>query len=97
MSAEHQSAQHQMVHTATTDSGAYEWSCTQCSRRLLLRWPPAYEKLVLDRGDENVPHAGGTGGMQIATDIAPQAPQPGEVDHSWLADNGIDWGEERSA
>lgn len=91
------SAPHQMIHTATTDGGAFEWSCTRCSRRMLLSWPPNYEKLVLDRGDETVPHSGGTGGMQISAEATPQVPAPGDHDRSWLADNGIDWEEGRSA
>jgi hypothetical protein len=87
-----------MIHVDTTPSGAYEWSCTQCSRRILLRWPPHYEKLVLDRGDDSVPHAGGTGGLQVGVvDVTPRPPTPGEQDHAWLNDNGIDWDQERPA
>jgi hypothetical protein len=47
-----------MTRTRTLERGVEEWSCTQCSRRLLFRWPPAFDKIVLDRGDEWAAHIG---------------------------------------
>ena len=44
--------QHEMVLEATHPSGEEEWFCPTCGRRFLMRWPPAYEKIVLERGDE---------------------------------------------
>lgn len=46
---------HEMVLTRTVESGAEEWSCLSCDRRMLLRWPPRYEKVVLEPGDEDSP------------------------------------------
>ncbi len=74
------------------EPGVEEWSCTQCSRRLLIRRPPAFEKTVLERGDEWTTHVGSTGGLQVAavdtqprpTDLPPQA-------REWLAAHGIEW------
>jgi hypothetical protein len=83
-----------MIHVATTEAGAFEWSCTECSRRILLRWPPNYEKLVLDRGDETVSHGGGTGGTRINVEISPS---PDDDDRAWLAANGIAWQKDRPA
>ena len=65
---------------------------------MLLRWPPNYEKLILEYGDEAAIHVGGKGGLrvgQVAIAPAPagEAP-PGEVpeaERRWLRDNGIDW------
>jgi hypothetical protein len=74
--------------------GAEEWSCSQCSRRLLLRRPPAFQKIVLDPGDEGAAHAGGTGGLRLGSARA-QPPPTGGVsgaDRAWLADQGIEWG-----
>jgi hypothetical protein len=83
-----------MTRTRTLERGVEEWSCTQCSRRLLFRWPPAFEKVVLDRGDEWAAHVGGTGGLQMAaTEVAPAA--AGDLpaqDRGWLAAEGIEWG-----
>ena len=87
------SAHHEMVYTGTTESGALEWSCTECSRRLLFRWPPHYEKVVLDQGDDSAhTHTGGTGDLRNTADV--QAPAPGsptQVEHDWLATHGIAW------
>jgi hypothetical protein len=75
--------------------GVEEWSCTRCSRRLLFRLPPAFEKVVLDRGDEWVTHVGGTPGLQVAApNVTPAERDLPAPDRSWLADHGIDWGPE---
>jgi hypothetical protein len=87
------STPHEMTRTRTLERGVEVWSCTQCSRRLLYRWPPAYEKVVLDRGDEWAAHVGGAGVLRAAiTQVAPAA--AGELlaqDRSWLAVQGIEW------
>ena len=54
---------HEMRRTRTLEHGVEEWSCTECSRRLLFRRPPAFEKVVLDRGDERATHVGGSSGL----------------------------------
>jgi hypothetical protein len=85
-----------MARTRTLEPGVEEWSCTQCSRRLLFRWPPAFEKVVLDRGDEWAAHVGGAGGMQVAAVTA--EPTDGAdlpaYDRDWLEAQGIAWGPE---
>ncbi|MER5452125.1 hypothetical protein ABT052_22860 [Streptomyces sp. NPDC002766] len=83
---------HEMVLTRTVESGAEEWSCLSCDRRMLLRWPPRYEKVVLEPGDEDVTHVGGKGGVRVGAVETTPAPQPvAERDMRWLRDNGIDW------
>jgi hypothetical protein len=81
-----------MTRMRTLERGAEEWWCSQCSRRLLLRWPPAFEKIVLDRGDEWAVHVGAgrlaTAAAQAST--ADPAALPAE-DRSWLASHGIGW------
>jgi len=84
---------HEMTRTQSPEPGVDEWSCTQCSRRLLLRRPPAFEKVVLDRGDEWAAHVGSTGGLQVAVADAHPAPLgdlPAQA-RDWLADHGIEW------
>jgi len=87
------STPHQMTRTRTLGSGVEEWSCTKCSRRLLLRRPPEFEQFVLDRGDEWAAHVGGTGGLQAAGMHARPAPAVGlsERERGWLAEHGITW------
>lgn len=85
-----------MTRTRTLAQGVDEWCCTICSRRLLLRRPPDYKKIVLDRGDEWAAHVGGTGGLQPAAMNARRA-EPGSLrarDRAWLSEQGIDWGPE---
>jgi hypothetical protein len=82
-----------MTPTRTAEHGVEEWSCTQCNRRLLIRRPPAFEKIVLDRGDEWAAHVGGTGGLRLAA----TEPRPGGLadppaqERGWLAEHGIEW------
>jgi hypothetical protein len=58
-----QQEHHQMVLETTHPSGAEEWYCPTCGRRFLLRWPPSYEKIVLDPGDQDAAHSGSKGPM----------------------------------
>jgi len=67
---------------------------------LLFRRPPAFEKVVLDRGDEWAAHVGGSGGLRISapdfTLAAPDAAFPESAglrasDRDWLAAQGITW------
>ena len=57
-------ATHTMILNGT-ESGAEEWLCPSCGRRMLLRWPPDYQKLVLEHGDETAVHVGGKGGLRV--------------------------------
>jgi predicted TIM-barrel enzyme len=47
-----------------------------CQRRILMQWPPHYEVVVLERGDDTVAHAGGG---------------PAPEDLRWLREIGIKW------
>jgi hypothetical protein len=83
-----------MTRTRTLEHGVEEWSCTECSRLLLLRRPPAFEQIVLNRGDEWAAHVGSTGGVQMA-EIQARPADPGGLsarERGWLAEHGIAWG-----
>jgi hypothetical protein len=90
---------HQMVLSGRSELGAEEWACPRCGRRLLLRWPPQLERLVLEQGDVTAIHVGGKGGVQAGGITAAAAPGSTErqwaddtgADRQWLDDNGIDW------
>lgn len=82
-----------MIIDGGTDSSAEMWVCLSCDRRILLRWPPDYEKLVLEPGDDTVIHVGGKGGLRMGN-VAVAPPASGEVpeqDRLWLRSQGIDW------
>ena len=85
---------HEMTRTESPEPGVDEWSCTRCSRRLLLRRLPAFEKTVLERGDERAAHVGGTGGLQMAV-METRPARSGDLpaqDRGWLGAHGIEWG-----
>jgi hypothetical protein len=75
-----QQEQHEMVLETTHSSGAEEWYCPTCGRRFLLRWPPTYEKIIIEPGDEFVAHSGSKGDMLSmgAAEIAGPAELPAE-------------------
>jgi len=92
------SEHHEMILSETRESGAEEWACTTCARRIVFRWPPRYEKLVLEHGDVNAVHVGGKGGLRVgglAVTRAPATEMPATempaAERDWLRDNGIEW------
>lgn len=87
------SEQHEMVLSGTRESGAEEWTCPTCGRRIVFRWPPHYEKLVLEYGDVAAVHVGGKGGLRVSG-LAVTPVAAGEMpaaEQDWLRDNGIEW------
>ena len=56
---------HEMVLETTHSSGAEEWNCPTCGRRLLISWGPKFTKAVLEAGDEFSMHSGGKGGLSM--------------------------------
>lgn len=82
-----------MIFNGRLESGAEDWACPDCGRRVLLRWPPDYQKLVLAEGDLSAVHTGGKGGFRLSgVAVTPEPAAPiRESERSWLHDNGIDW------
>ncbi|MET8540840.1 hypothetical protein ABZW03_09315 [Kitasatospora sp. NPDC004799] len=96
---------HEMKFVARLSSGADEWSCPACGRRVTLRRLPEPELTVLDPGDESAVHVGviepdaraaaaaekyGLGPVQNIP-RPPSPPAPDAADRRWLAEIGIDW------
>jgi hypothetical protein len=87
---------HEMVLEGTQPSGSDEWSCPVCGRRLVMRPPPHYQKVVLERGDESAIHVGGKGGIEVggvaATSVTnDRAAEDERAWRDWLDSIGIDW------
>lgn len=80
---------HEMVLSGRVAPETEEWACPRCGRRLLLRWPPNYEKVVLEQGDLTAVHVGGQGGVRAGGITATAVPVG--ADQQWLRNNGIDW------
>lgn len=61
---------HRMKLGQTYPSGAQEWICPQCGRWIVMQHLPEHGKLktiVLQAGDEEAAHAGGTGSIASTT------------------------------
>ncbi len=68
---------HEMQLTGIDPSGAEEWHCPACGRRLLMSWPPAYKRVVLEAGDDYAIHSGGTGGLHLSRPSVGEPEPPG--------------------
>jgi hypothetical protein len=84
---------HHMVLAERTESGAEEWVCPTCGRRVLMRWPPDFERLILEHGDERAVHVGAKGGVRMTGLGVNPTPSPdlSSEARQWLSNNGIDW------
>ena len=56
---------HEMVLETTHSSGAEEWYCPTCGRRMTITWQP-WKKIILEPGDIHAAHGGSKGGLTIA-------------------------------
>jgi hypothetical protein len=89
---------HEMVHKGTDPSGAEEWLCQECGRHFVIRWPPNYDRLVLQPGDESAAHFGSKGDAVLRhIQVSPTSNEPSAAPDDedawrrWLRKNGIDW------
>src|SRR5512143_2715476 len=60
------SQQHEMFLDKTHPTGAEEWYCPTCGRRIVMQWPPKYKRIILNSGDEYAAHSGGKGGLKMS-------------------------------
>ncbi len=80
---------HQMRLEKSHPSGAEEWYCPTCGRRLFLHWPPEYKRPILEPGDTYAVHSGSKGsgdvdkGQAVSTGATASSLRQWE---EWLAD-----------
>jgi hypothetical protein len=81
--------QHSMRLARVHPSGAEEWHCPTCGRRILLEWPPRPASVVLASGDAAALHSGGHRGLsQAGMQAGPaEAQQPGDLSGSVSGDH----------
>ena len=60
---------HDMQLVQVHNSGAEEWLCPICARRFIIQWPPNYQKIVLEAGDEYAFHSCHKGDRSSKTQI----------------------------
>lgn len=70
-----QQEQHDMILEKTHDSGAEEWGCPTCGRKMLVQWAPAFKRTVLEIGDDTAVHNGSKGGLKMGQSTTTQ-PEP---------------------
>ena len=76
---------HEMRMVHADESGVEEWLCSTCGRRILLRWPPHYEKRVAEPGDEKANHVGTAADLASFDTTAADTPTRSR----WLRETGI--------
>ena len=57
---------HEMVLETIHPSGAEEWYCPTCGRRMTITWQP-WKKVVLESGDIQAAHGGSKGILKIGS------------------------------
>lgn len=81
---------HDMVRVGRAESGAEEWSCPRCGRRMLVKWPPPrFEVTILAEGDSSASHIGTKAGS--VPEPAPADLSMSDDELAWLREHGIDW------
>jgi hypothetical protein len=77
---------HEMQLQQSFPSGAQEWSCATCGRRVVIEHAANRVKIVaLARGDEHAIHATSSGGLRVAASQAREAEDFRGPDRSgWL-------------
>jgi hypothetical protein len=55
---------HEMICTETHPSGAEEWYCPECGRRIVIQRNP-WSRVTLTPGNDSVSHSGSRGGVKI--------------------------------
>ena len=56
---------HEMIFEKKHQSGAEEWICPTCGRRMLISWEPRFQRTILEAGNLNVTHGGFKNNVQI--------------------------------
>ncbi len=72
---------HEMAFEKKLASGADEWVCPVCGRRVIISWEPTFKRTVLDDGDPTVSHSAFKNGQQMDEIMAsPLTGEPGQDD-----------------
>lgn len=82
---------HEMILDLTRASGAEEWLCPTCGRRMAVTWYP-WKKIILEPGDIYAGHSASKGGLRItppqitmSDDESPQSAPESPDDDPYLA------------
>ena len=61
------SEQHEMILEKTYSSGAGEWYCPICGRRMIIHWEPELKRTLLEAGDDATMHSASQGSLQLGS------------------------------
>jgi hypothetical protein len=80
------SERHEMQLQQSFPSGAQEWLCTTCKRRVVIEHGANRVKIIaLESGDERAIHSTSTGGLRVAASRARESDGAPDPDRSgWL-------------
>ena len=56
--------QHELILEKTHPSGAEDWYCPTCGRRMSITWHP-WKRIVLEQGDFYAAHSASKGGLRL--------------------------------
>lgn len=51
-------SKHEMIFEKKHPSGADEWFCPTCGRRMLIIWRPKFRRTILSEGEPSITHVG---------------------------------------
>ncbi len=69
-------SRHEMILETTHASGAEEWYCPTCGRRMTITWQP-WKKIILEPGDIYAAHGGSKGILSIGPLMINPVNEPG--------------------
>ena len=58
---------HEMILEKTYPTGADEWYCPSCGRRMLINWEPEFKRTLLEVGEDAAIHSASKGGLQMGS------------------------------
>lgn len=61
--------QHTMDLVAQNPDGSQEWHCPTCGRRFIMYLQPSYKRVILEEGNPEAIHSGGTNGLSMGQAI----------------------------
>jgi hypothetical protein len=82
-----------MILQGDVDSGAEEWFCPSCGRRMLMQWTPRFDTLLREHGDDDDAHFRRKAGLRRNDGVV--APELASTvtgsETRWLHGIGINW------
>ena len=76
---------HEMILEKTYPTGADEWYCPVCGRRMLIHWEPEFKKTLLEVGEDSAIHSASKGALATGSSQADAADFPARQEAAQLS------------